>query len=255
MDEETYAQGAITVPLRFYHNSRESRRKQPEWSRRIRATLDLLPPAHLALFQTNGDGGVEIKPRPRRGGIFAYTGRRFGDGRISLKNFVRVGFHAMEARANRQYVYTFLHEMGHLVDHWEYARGEASRSRCANQLYQSHPIECLIEVGRGQRRAHRREATWRCAGTECARWDRELTARMTSNGGSLARSRTDLQILRYEGLFHTHPFRGVARRGIAQRFRPPLPRLDSSVWRLPRAPGVNNQGADGGGSSSPHADL
>ncbi len=238
--EELYERdGGIAVPLRFFDVSESERQ---DWLSRIRRTLDLLPEQHLRLFQTNGRGTVDFKHvRDYSGGTFGYSGQRYGGG-SSTSNWVRVSHGAMAKSVNSRWVYTFLHEFGHLVDHWEYAMGHANPRTCMVRMKSEAPLECLSilrsyhggrkrspsehfsdvyafyfvnEVGGAGQRVHRGGPAWRCIG-QCAQWDEQLTRSTRAAGLELPRPYSEgMTALRYSGLFRSRPFAGLPRRGLA----------------------------------------
>ena len=237
MFEETYTRGSVSFPMQV-----ETEEGHPcdEWIAKVRATLDLLPDTHLALFTTRGSGYVRIGSRPRRGGAFGYVGQELRGGTVN-RNFVRVSYDAMQERGYNQgrFLYTMLHETGHLVDHYQFVRGEEPAVSCMDLLRDEDPLGCLSilrryhsgatrgpsehfgdiyadyfynEVGGERFNVHRREPHWRCTGG-CGVWDAALTQELEAQGESLPRARDEVTDLRYTALFSTPIFAGVSRRG------------------------------------------
>lgn len=258
--EELYERdGGITVPLRFF--AVEDSRRLENWLSRIRRTLDLLPAKQLELFQTNGSGSIEFKPIDGySGGAFGFSGQRFRGG-TSTSNWVRVSHGAMGEAQNARIIYTFLHEFGHLIDHWEDATGRPNPTTCMSRLKVDAPLECLAilrsyhggrtrspsehfsdvygfyfanEVGGERRRVHRGGRAWRCIG-QCARWDAQLTRSTRAAGLELPSPYSaQMMALRYGGLFRTEPFAGVARQGLADSSAPPRSAPVTAPRRGPR---------------------
>lgn len=244
--EERYERDGVMVPVRFYSTSFPV----DDWMERMRSTLDLIPARQLNLFSIRGSGAIEFKTlyrdgREYGGGSYGYSGYQFASG-TSSSNWVRVSSMAMGEPQNAETIYTFLHEFGHLVDHWEFAHGLAAPKRCIDRLKENFPLACLAmlrsyhgggstgpsehfgdvygfyianELGGESHRVHRRGPRWRCV-RECARWDEELSALVASQGVELPPPHSDdMMRLRYAGLFRTEPFAGVLPQGLAASSR------------------------------------
>ena len=254
MIEETYDRGSVRIPIRVLVTRAElptgvnpvTRNVIDGWIQRIRNTLDILPIPHIALLAGGPNGHILIG-RPERGGGALPLGA------ARTAPFIHMSYECFGDSFNRRgnLSYTFLHEMGHLVDHWEQGHCAGSPRRCMDYLPALDPLGCLAMLrryhGGGTRwtsehyadvyadywynevsgidySINRAEPGWRCVRT-CLSLDGRLDAEIRRMGLSYPGTATDADnhrrtSLRYDALFRSVPFAGIVRQGSHRDPRP-----------------------------------
>lgn len=254
--QDTYEVDGASAPINIHIVEMATAEDVEAWSERITQTLDLLPPAHLRRFLHRSEENNIIRlggPRPVGGGAFQYVGMRYRNGSVGGRNFVRVGEKAMrgnprgwdwpDRRHGRprvrynlgRYLYTFLHEFGHFIDHSPklLANSEDAGTQF-DEIAESEPLGALailrryhsgatgspsehwadiyadyfyVDIGGEDYNVNRGEPGFRCSERPCQFAERRLLRRLGDQADELpARDPTAMTRLRYRTLLRCSAF-------------------------------------------------